>query len=84
MNRLLKSVSGHLQSITVPTLVACAKGDKTVDPYSAIEIYRRLGSQIKELHRFGEEVPHVLTTAENPKQAEVFALVDRFIAAISL
>ena len=83
LNRLIKSVKGHLPAIKVPTLVACAQGDATVDPDSAIEIYHRLGSQHKELHRFGVEVPHVLTTSENPKQEEVFTLVSRFIESIS-
>ena len=84
LNRMIKSTKKHLMDIKVPTLVACSKGDKTVDPDSAIDLYNQLGSQNKELHEFGEEVPHVLTTAENPKQEEVFTLVSRFIASINL
>lgn len=83
LNRLIKSVRKHLPAITVPTLVACAQGDATVDPDSAIEIYHRLGSKNKALHVFGTEVPHVLTTSENPKQEEVFTLISRFIESIS-
>lgn len=83
LNRLVNSVKGHLSEITVPALVACAEGDTTVDPDSAIDIYHRLGSQTKELHEFGTEVPHVLTTSENPKQEEVLNLVSRFIESIS-
>ena len=82
LNRLIKSIKGELSAITVPTLVVCAKGDNTVDPQSAVDIYRRLGSRTKELHEFGMEVPHVLTTDENPKQAEVLALVSQFIESI--
>ena len=83
LNRLIRSVRGHLPDITVPTLVACAEGDNTIDPDSAIDLYRRLGSQTKELHQFGAEVPHVLTTSENPRQQEVLMLVGRFIESLS-
>ncbi len=82
LNRLIQSIKDDLSTITVPTLVACTKGDNTVDPQSAIEIYRRLGSKTKVLHEFGLEVPHVLTTDENPKQAEVLALVSQFIETL--
>lgn len=83
LNRLIRSVRGNLPDIMVPTLVACAEGDNTIDPDSAIDLYRRLGSQSKELHRFGADVPHVLTTSENPRQEEVLTLVGRFIEALS-
>lgn len=83
LNRLIKSIKEHLPAVSVPTLVACSDGDSTIDPESAIELYRLLGSRTKELHRFGAEVPHVLTTPENPKQQEVLELVSRFIDSIN-
>ncbi len=79
INRLIQKVKKKLSSITVPALVICSEGDQTIDPKSAVELYQQLGSLDKELHRFGIEVPHVLTAAENPKQKEIFTLVSRFI-----
>lgn len=72
INRLIQRVKRELPSVTIPTLVACADGDQTVVPESAVEIYHLIGSQKKELHRFGAEVPHVLTTAVNPRQKRGF------------
>ncbi len=82
INRLIKRVRGELTSVTAPVLVACAEGDQTVDPQSAIEIYHQLRSQNKKLQRYGPEVPHVMTTAENPKQKEILTLVSEFIETI--
>lgn len=81
LNRLVKSVRHQLASVTVPTLVACSEGDQTVDPNSAIELFHQLGSRQKELHRYGLEAPHVLTSTENPKQQEIFNLISRFVAS---
>lgn len=62
INRLRKS----LGQITAPVLVFSAEGDRVVDPASAHELFRRLGSNSKWFHQFGPEAPHVLTTWENP------------------
>ncbi len=83
INRLIQRVKKELPSVTVPTFVACADGDQTIIPESAVEIYNLIGSQKKELHRFGAEVPHVLTSAANPRQTEVFVLVSHFIETMN-
>ena len=83
LNRLVRNVKNRLPDMKAPALVACAEGDMTVDPDSAIDLYNRLGSQVKELHRYGAEVPHILTTSENPKQADVLNLISSFVEKIS-
>jgi carboxylesterase len=83
INRLIKKIKGELESVRAPTVVACAEGDQTVDPQSAIELFHLLGSQNKRLYRYGPEVPHVMTTAENPKQKEILTLVSNFIETIN-
>ena len=81
--RLIKHVKRELPQISTPALVASAAGDMTVNSASAITLYNRLGSQKKEYYRFGAEVPHVLTTADNPKLDEVLGLTAGFTGAIS-
>jgi carboxylesterase len=83
INRLIKKIESELAAVTAPAIIAYADGDQTVDPQSAIELFHLLGSQDKKLHRYGIEVPHVMTTAENPKQKEVLKLVSNFIKTIS-
>ncbi len=77
--RLVRQVRGLLGRITMPTLVINTKGDQTVDPASGAELYRRLGSATKEHHLLGEDVPHILTTDENPRLAETMGLVSDFL-----
>lgn len=79
INRLIRKIKRMLPTIKTPTLVASAAGDLTIRPESAATLYNRLGSKIKEYHQFGREVPHVLTTADNPKQDEVLQITTRFI-----
>ncbi len=81
--RLIKRVKRTLPRIDVPALVASAAGDITVNAESAITLYNRLGSKKKEYYRFGKEVPHVLTTADNPRQDEILQLSTEFAGAIT-
>jgi len=81
LNRLRRHVRQLLPEITAPTLVVCAEGDQTVAPDSAVQLYRLLGSAKKQLHRFGRDVPHVLTTEENPHLEETLQLLVDFIGA---
>jgi len=81
LNRLRRHVRQVLPAITAPVMVICAEGDKTVAPDSAVQLYHLLGSPKKQLHRFGEEVPHVLTTAENPRLKETLQLLVDFIGS---
>ena len=82
INRLIRRVRKCLGKIKVPALIASAAGDITVNSKSAITLYDRLGSNKKEYYRFGHEVPHVLTTADNPRQDEVLRLTADFTGAI--
>lgn len=82
INRLIRRVRNRLEKINCPALIASAAGDITVNSESAITLYNRLGSYKKEYYRFGEEVPHVLTTTDNPDQAEVLRITSAFTGAI--
>lgn len=64
--RLIRRLRKTLGEIVTPSLILCAEGDPVIDPASAYELFRRLGSYPKEFHQFGPETPHVLTTHENP------------------
>lgn len=83
INRLVRAVRKRLAEVRVPTLVASAAGDITINSKSAIVLYNRIGSTRKEYYRFGREVPHVLTTTDNPEQKEVSRLVSEFIESIT-
>jgi len=83
LNRLRDLVAQRLPQVKVPTLVVCADGDRTVDPDSSERLYRQLGSRRKQLYRFGSDVPHVLTTTENPRLDETLRLIGDFVVAES-
>lgn len=80
INRLRRQVRSTLPRITTPALVLAAEGDKTIATGTANDLFHRLGSPHKELHVFGLEVPHVLTTSGNPCQQETFTLIDNFLS----
>ena len=63
LRRLSRELTPQLSQVTLPALVVAAEGDQTVDVASGLELFRRLGSRHKEYHRFGPDVPHVLTTS---------------------
>ncbi len=71
INRLLKQLNGKLESIITPTLILTSTGDATIAKGTASKIYQQLGSNEKQFHCYGNEVPHVLTTTENPRQQDV-------------
>lgn len=81
--KLIAEVKKDLHLITTPTLVLTSEGDQTVQTDSAIELFERLGSTNKHLHCYGEQVPHVLTTKENPCQADVFKRTSDFLDNLS-
>jgi carboxylesterase len=70
--------------VTTPALVVSSSGDKTVEPESARELFRQLGSRHKEYHCFGPEVPHILTTPENPRWRETLRLTLDFLQRLKL
>jgi carboxylesterase len=71
INRLLRDMPGILPQIKSPTLVLTSTGDATIAPDTALKLYERLGTPHKILHIYGDNVPHVLTTAENPQLDDV-------------
>ena len=79
--RLIRRVRRILPQIKIPVFVASAAGDITVDSSSAITLYNLLGSETKEYHQFGREVPHVLTTSSNPELDELLQLTAGFTGA---
>jgi carboxylesterase len=72
INRLLRQLQGKLELIKTPVLVLASEGDATISPGTSRRLFNRLGSRRKQFHCYGPEVPHVLTTAENPLQQDVF------------
>lgn len=82
INRLTRHLRSRLPQVQAPTLVVSAQGDQTVIIPSAMELFQRLGSAHKEFHLFGPEAPHVLTTADNPRQPETLTLSASFLAGL--
>ncbi len=77
---LRDEVEPILARLVVPTLLLAAAGDRTVAPGSGRELFLKLGSRSKKFHRFGAEVPHVLSTDENPRFDETCRLIEDFLA----
>lgn len=80
INRLCRQLRGKLNLITIPSLVLTSYGDATIAQGTAAKIYQQLGSKIKQFHCYPDEVPHVLTTAENPQQQDVLQRCVNFLA----
>ncbi len=72
--RLIRQVRSQLSRVTTPTLILTASADQTIHAASATDLFQQLGSRRKVHHLFGPEVPHVLTTDENPRWQETFEL----------
>ncbi|MFH1287779.1 MAG: alpha/beta hydrolase, partial [bacterium] len=68
----------ELKSIVQPVLIIQSKNDKTINPKSSEYIYEKISSKNKKLV-FLENSPHVLTTFENPRQNEVFEIIDNWV-----
>jgi carboxylesterase len=71
INRLCQQLDGQLNLITTPSLILTSTGDAVIAKGTAAEIYRQLGSQRKQFHCYGDDVPHVLTTTKSPAQQDV-------------
>ncbi|HEY7746321.1 MAG TPA: alpha/beta fold hydrolase [Desulfuromonadales bacterium] len=80
--RLTRRIRKVLGSVTTPALVVSSTGDQTVEPESARELFRQLASRHKEYHCFGPDVPHILTTPENPRWRETFRLTLDFLQSL--
>jgi len=83
LNRIRRRVKRILPQITTPTLVLTSSGDRTVAPGTAKKLFEKLGSNDKQYHCYGDEVPHVLTTNENPCQKDVFERTLNFLLLAS-
>ncbi len=81
INRLSRQLRGKLSLITTPSLILTSTGDATIAPGTAEKIYQQLGGQKKQFHCYGDEVPHVLTTTENPQQHDVLQRCVNFLEA---
>ena len=79
LQRLIRRVRTALPRISAPTLTVSAMGDETVRVESAEALFRRLGSRHREYHLYGPEVPHILTTQENPRCAATLQLIADFL-----
>lgn len=82
INRLRRQLNKQLPKIKLPVLVLASRGDATIAPGTAEQLFGRLGSPDKKFHCYGPEVPHVLSTTENPQQLDVFARVTRFLSSL--
>lgn len=83
LNRLRSQVKNILYDIKTPTLVITSTGDQTIYPGTAEQLFNQLGSKDKNFHCYGDEVPHVLTTEENPCQADVFQRTTAFLEVLT-
>ena len=79
INRLRRQLHDNLHLLTTPTLVLASSGDTIIAPGTAEKLFKRLGSQQKQFHCYGAEVPHVLTTAKNPFQQDVLQRCVNFL-----
>lgn len=84
INLLRRRVRRKLHDISTPVLVLAGAGDKTIAPGTAAALFHELGSPHKKFHLFGEDVPHVLTTSENPRLRETLAMIDSFLNGLSI
>ncbi len=82
LNRLRSQVKTILNHIKTPTLIMASTGDKTIYPGTAEQLFNRLGSKNKAFHSYGDNVPHVLTTDENPCKEDVFRRTHDFLEKV--
>ena len=78
--RYAKRIRRELRHVTVPTLILQAGADTTVDPRGAEFAYRKISSQIKELHMI-EGAPHVLTC--HPTRQEAYSYILGFVKRVT-
>ncbi len=83
INRLRRELARRLAEIRTPTLVLTSAGDRTIAPGTARRLFDRLASPKKEFFCYGAEVPHVLTTDENPQQQDVFERTAGFLKQLN-
>lgn len=79
INRLIDTVRRQLPQVTCPVLAFNGEGDQTVDIDSGRRLVDLLGGAVKIHMRYGPDVPHVLTGAENPCRQAMFGQATRFV-----
>jgi len=82
LRRVIRKAKMLLPKVKVPTIVLSAQGDQTIAHKSAWELYRLLGSKAKSFHQYGPNVPHVLTTADNPHLEDTLARISGFLIGL--
>jgi len=78
--RLRDKITPLLSQLEAPTLVLSAAGDQTVASGSGLKLFKKLGGSHKEFHLFGPDVPHVLSTKENPEWSSACRMIEDFLA----
>ena len=79
INRLIQTVRSQLAHIVCPVLAFNGDGDQTVDINSGRQLVDLLGSPVKIHAQYGPDVPHVLTSEENPCRWSMFVQAARFV-----
>ncbi len=71
-----------LPALKTPTLILAAQGDQTVAPGTGRNLYEKLGGSENQFHFYGPEVPHVLSTAENPMLEDCLQRISAFLSDV--
>lgn len=79
INRLVRHLRPRLAQCTTPTLAINGEGDRTVDITTGRQLVEQLASPVKIHQCYGQDVPHVLTSEQNPLYQEMFEMIERFI-----
>jgi carboxylesterase len=82
INRLIQTVRSQLAHIFCPVLAFNGDGDQTVDVNSGRQLVDLLGSPVKIHAQYGPDVPHVLTSEENPCRWSMFVQAARFVQGL--
>ncbi len=77
--KLRNEVKLGLSRIKPSTLVMASEGDQTVAPGTGQSLFEKLGCQSKEFKLFGPEIPHVLSTPENPEFSKVCHMIETYL-----
>jgi esterase/lipase len=76
LNRAMEAMERSLPDIVAPTLVVQSSKDPVVDPASALDIFSKIGTPLKELTIFERENHGIVN---GPRAPEVFERVYRFL-----
>lgn len=79
IGKLRRAIEPTLPQLSIPTLLLTAAGDQTVAKGTGLALFKKLGSRDKQFHLFGAEVPHVLSTPENPRLKETCQRIEEFL-----